>query len=113
VEVPPALLPPAKTAAAVKTKSTAVTALFTIFLLKTRPRLTEPAAQSGKNLSHSPGKVNMTAGQRVGMGIFSFLGAFPALRAGNRAFRLYLLPGRPAKRIPLQSLARIKTAKRF
>jgi hypothetical protein len=44
--------------------------------------------------------------------MFFFLGAFPAQgnlrlpRAGNRAFRLYLLPGKPGKRIPLQSLAR-------
>jgi hypothetical protein len=39
------------------------------------------------------------------------LGAFPVQgnlrlpRAGNRAIRLYLLPGKPGKRIPLLSLA--------
>jgi hypothetical protein len=37
--------------------------------------------------------------------IFYFLGAFPALRAGNRAIRLYLFCLRQ-KRIPLLSLAR-------
>jgi hypothetical protein len=37
-----------------------------------------------------------------------FQGAFPALRAGNRAIRLYLLPGTPGKRIPLLSLALLK-----
>jgi hypothetical protein len=40
------------------------------------------------------------------------LGAFPffALHAkkGNRAIRLYLLPGKPGKRIPLLSLALLK-----
>jgi hypothetical protein len=62
---------------------------------------------TGKNLSYSPGKVNMIGAQRFsGTMVFRRnLGAFPARSAGNRAIRLYLFCLRQ-KRIPLLSLAR-------
>jgi sirohydrochlorin ferrochelatase len=47
--------------------------------------------------------------ERVIQHLYSEMGASPRLRRGDRAIRLYLLPGKPDKRIPLLSLARIKS----